>query len=101
MKPTPQTIETKHRRESVVTVRRAARFPKTDCRFQAPRFDDYSGGGKGGGKRLPSFRGISDEYFDKEARGHFATEAGFFALIVATISVPLFQVASVLVHWVL
>jgi hypothetical protein len=101
MKPTPQTIQAKHRRDSVGTARTGARFPQTDCPFQAPRFDDFSGGGQGGGKRLPSFRGISEEYFDKEARGHFATEAGFFALIVATVSVPLFQVASVLVHWVL
>lgn len=100
MKPTPQTIETKHRRESVGTTRTGARFPQTDCQYQAPRFDDFSGRG-GGGKRLPSFRGISEEYFDKEARGHFATEAGFFGLIVVTVSVPLFQVASVLVHWVL
>ena len=101
MKPTPQNIETKHRRDTVGAARTGARFPKTDCAFQAPRFDDYSGGGKGGGKRLPSFRGISEEYFDKEARGHFASEAGFFGLIVVTVAVPLFQVASVLVHGVL
>jgi hypothetical protein len=101
MKPSPQTTETKSRRDSVGTARTGARFPKTDSQFQAGPFGEFSGGGHGGKKRLPSFRGISDEYFDKEARGHFASEAGFFALIVVTVSVPLFQVASVLVHWVL
>jgi hypothetical protein len=101
MKPSLQTIQTKSRRDSVGTVRAGAQFPKTDCQFQAGPFGEFSGGGQGGKKRRPSFRGISDEYFDKEARGHFASEAGFFALIVLTVSVPLFQVASVLVHWVL
>ena len=83
------------------TSRPGAGSPKTDFHFQAGPFGEYSGGGRGGKKRLPSFRGISEEYFDKEARGQFATEATFFGLIVVTVAVPLFQVASVLVHWVL
>lgn len=100
MKPTLQTTQTRSRRDSVGTVRTGVRFPKSDCQFQAGPFGEYSGGGHGGKKRLPSFRGISEEYFDKEARGHFASEAGFFGLIVVTVAVPLFQVASVVVHWV-
>ncbi len=99
MKPAPQT-ETKHRRDTVSTARPCARSPKTDCLFQAGRLGEFHGG-NGGGKRLPSIRGISDEYFNKEARGHFASEAAFFGVIVLTISVPLFQVASFLAHWVL
>ena len=100
MKPTLHATETKNRRESVGTARTGARFPQTDYQFQAGPFGEFSGGGEGGKKRLPSFRGISEEYFDKEARGHFASEAGFFGLIVVTVAVPLFQVASVVVHWV-
>ncbi len=101
MKPSQQKIQTNSRRDSVSTSRPGAGLPHTDYHFQAGPFGDYSGGGRGGKKQLPSIRGISEEYFDKEARGHFATEAGFFGLIVVTVAVPLFQVGSTLVHWVL
>jgi hypothetical protein len=96
MKPTFQTTEIS-RRDSVAAVRRNA-LPKTDYNFRASSFD-FSGRCKGEGH--PSFRGISDEYFKKEARGHFMSEALIFALIVLTVSVPLFQVARELVDWVL
>jgi hypothetical protein len=73
-------------------------LPKTDYQFRTNSFD-FSGRCKGEGH--PSFRGISDEYFKKEARTHFASEALVFGLIVLTVSVPLFQVARELVAWVL
>ncbi len=96
MKPTFTATENS-RRDSVAGVRGNA-LPKTDYHFRASSFD-FSGRCKGEG--YPSFRGISDEYFKKEARTHFASEALVFALIVVTVSVPLFQVARQLVDWVL
>ena len=64
---------------------RAVRFPQTDYSFR-PSMHDF--GGRSRGEGSPSFRGISATYFDNEARRHFATEAGFFALIVLTTAVP-------------
>ena len=96
MKPTFQATEIS-RRDSVESVRGNA-LPKTDYAFRASSFD-FSGRCKGEGH--PSFRGISDEYFKKEARGLFVSEASIFALIVVTVSVPLFEVARELVTWVL
>ncbi|HEX8076941.1 MAG TPA: hypothetical protein VF511_03930 [Chthoniobacterales bacterium] len=99
MKPTLQFIETECRDDSRLTNRPAPKQPKTDCNFQPGSLRDFSGGG--GGKRFPSIRGISEEYFEKEARTHFASEAAFFALIVVTVAVPLFEVVRGLVDWVL
>ena len=96
MKPLPQT-ETPNHRESV-TARSGARFPMTDCHYLAGRFGGNSGGGKG--KRHPSIRGISEEYFENEARNHFATEAAIFALIAVTSAVPVIEGVRGLVHFV-
>ncbi len=96
MKPTCNTTEI-GRRDSVTSARRAV-LPKTDFQFRASSLD-FSGRCKGEG--YPSFRQISDEYFKYEARQHFASEAGIFALIVLTVSVPLFEVAHAVVAWVL
>ena len=92
MKPMSQTT---NRRESRAA---CARFPMTDCHYLASRSGDFSGGGRG--KRLPSIRGISEEYFDNEARSHFATEAAFFALIAITCAVPVIEGLRGLVHFV-
>jgi hypothetical protein len=96
MKPTFTATEIT-RRDSVESVRRSA-LPKIDFAFRASSFD-FAGRCKGEGH--PSFRGISDEFFKKEARVHFASEAAIFALIVATVAVPLFEVVRALVDWVL
>jgi hypothetical protein len=77
MKPTFQFPETRSRR--------GARFPQTDYCFRPPMGDF---GGRSRGEGSPSFRRISATYFDHEARNHFATEAGLFALIVLTVAVP-------------
>jgi hypothetical protein len=96
MKPAPQT-ETTNRRESV-TARSGARVPMTDCHYLAGQFGNHFGGGKG--KRHPSIRGISEEYFENEARSHFASEAAIFALIAVTSAVPVIQGVRGLVHFV-
>jgi hypothetical protein len=96
MKPVPQT-KTTNRRESV-TARSGARFPMTDCHYLVGRFGAYSGGGRG--ERHPSIRGISEEYFENEARSYFATEAAIFALIAVTSAVPVIEGLRGLVHFV-
>jgi hypothetical protein len=77
MKPTFQFAETRSQR--------GARFPKTDQCFRES-LKDF--GGRSGGEGAPSFRRISGAYFENEARNQFATEAGFFGLIVLTAAVP-------------
>ncbi|MFL6539650.1 MAG: hypothetical protein ACJ8HU_02715 [Chthoniobacterales bacterium] len=96
MKPMPQT-ETTNCRESV-TARSGARFPMTDCQYMAGRLGNHFGGGEG--KRHPSIRGISEEYFENEARNHFASEAAIFALIAVTSAVPVIEGVRGLVHFV-
>src|ERR1700709_1738916 len=86
MKPTPQFSKIGNR---LIESRKSAAGPVTDFAFKASSLDDFSG--RCGGKRFPSFRGISDEYFRKEARNHFLSEAIVFALIVGTVAVPVYQ----------
>ena len=99
MKPTLQFPEIRSRRDSLEALRTRNATPNTDCNFRPSSLHDFTGGG--GGKRFRSFRGISEEYFENEARTHFASEAAFFGLIVATVAVPLFEVVRSLVSWVL
>ncbi|MFN2509393.1 MAG: hypothetical protein ABR589_11550 [Chthoniobacterales bacterium] len=88
MKPAIQNPNTNSRRDIFAPARKGSAWPKTDYHFQGP-VADFSGRceGKGG----PSFRGISKDYFNREARSHFATEAAFFALIVMTAAVPVIE----------
>lgn len=83
MKPTFQSPAT--------CSRHGARFPKTDYSFR-PSISDF--GGRSRGEGSSSFRGISAAYFSNEARGHFVTEAGFFALIVLISVVPVTKAIS-------
>ncbi len=90
MKPTFQFPDTRSDR--------AARFPKTDYSFRPPMGDF---GGRSRDEGSPSFRHISASYFDSgEARNHFATEAGFFALIVITAAVPVVKAIGGLFQFV-
>ncbi len=59
----------------------------------------FFGGGRGQPERS-SFRRIGDDYFRSEARGHFAMEAAFFALIVLTAAVPVIESVAGLVRFV-
>lgn len=99
MKPNLQLTETRSRRDACESLPHGSRAPRIDFQFRPNAMEDFSGWG--GGRRIRSLRGISDEYFAKEARHHFATEAGFFAIIVVTVAVPLFQVVRTLLEWVL
>jgi hypothetical protein len=77
-----------------ITARNSARFPLIDCNYQAITLDGYRG------QRVktdpPSFRNISRQYFQKEARRDFIGEAFLFAAIVATAVAPLLSTASAL-----
>jgi hypothetical protein len=87
MKPTFQLAEPRNAR-GCFRSRNLSRSLQTDYSYQASRF---GGSGHCGGKPQPSFRGISDDYFRREARGHFKSEAAFFALIALTVAVPVVQ----------
>lgn len=88
MKPTFPLAQTRNARGSFFGSGNVSRSLQTDCNYQASRF---GGSSPCGGKPQPSFRGISDDYFRREARGHFASEAAFFVLIVLTVAVPVVQ----------
>ena len=97
MKPTPQFQNNKVRRDALPSFHSVA-FPKTDFGFKGNWPEDFSG--RCGGKRFPSFRGISDDYFRKEARHHFVSEATVFVLLGLTAAVPVFQAVRGLIQFV-
>jgi hypothetical protein len=72
-------------------------FPITDSSYQSVTLDGYRGGCA---NRCESFRDISADYFKSEARRSFVTEAGFFALIIATTIGPVLQNAQAVTHLV-
>ena len=57
-------------------------------------------GGRCFGAPRPSFRAISKDYFNYEARQSFATEAALFSVIVMTAAVSLISSATGMVHLV-
>ena len=63
-------------------------FPVTDCNFQPPSNIDLDGG-HCANVPAPSFRNISRDYFRREARYIFASEAALFALIMIVASVAI------------
>ena len=88
MKPSSQIPPISRRAEARPSSTKGSSLPKTDFFFQASSID-FSGGRNGKGK--PSFRGISANYFNEEARSHFAVEAGMFGLMVLTAAVPVIE----------
>lgn len=99
MKPTCPPNEIKSRRDSLDAINGGPRQPRVSVNFRPNSLRDF--GGHGGRKRFPSIRAVSEEYFGREARQHFASEAAFFVLIAATVAVPLFEVVRGLFDWVL
>jgi hypothetical protein len=88
MKPTPQINSTDTQRGSFAPRRKGFASPSIDCNFQ-PTAPDFSGRCRGQG--APSFRGISRDYFEREARGHFTAEALVFGVIVISAAVPVIE----------
>ncbi len=61
--------------------------PKVEYSLQSPAPEFF--GHRSGERR--SFRSISQDYFEREARNHFKGEALFFGLIVLTAAVPMVE----------
>ncbi|MEP6822820.1 MAG: hypothetical protein ABI946_10770 [Chthoniobacterales bacterium] len=87
MKPTLQSNHTDRQRDLFASRRSGSKSPKVDYFFQAPS-PEFSGYRRGDGA---SFRSISQDYFAREARGHFKAEALIFGLIAVTAAVPIVE----------
>ena len=78
---------------SLTTLNRRS-FPLIDCNYQPMMLDGYHA--RCVRTAAPSFRNISRQYFQKEARRDFVSEAFLFALIIALAVAPLLSMASAL-----
>ena len=85
MKPTFEAV-TKSRRDDAPGFR-LRRLPITDCNYHSVALDGFNG--RCLKPKVPSFRNISRQYFNYEARHSFAGEAVFFALIIITAAIPM------------
>jgi len=70
------------------------RFPLIDWNYQPMTIGGYRG--QCANPAAPSFRNISRQYFQNDARRDFIGEVFFFAAIVATTVAPLLSAASAL-----
>jgi hypothetical protein len=98
MKPTIQFNEKSCCDFSERESRKGFVLPRTDYSFQAASV--AKGGSRCLGSCRPSFRAISQDYFENEARRSFAGEAVLFSVIVVTAAVPILSSATALVHLV-
>ncbi|MDB6148272.1 MAG: hypothetical protein JWO45_1936 [Spartobacteria bacterium] len=73
-------------------------LPMIDYHYQTVVLDDYRG--RCAGKVSPSFRSISTDYFGREARQSFVSEATFFGVIIITTAVPILQSLHAIAHLV-
>lgn len=96
MKPTFPINRTSRQRDLFVVGREGSTSPKIEYFFQPPS-PDFSGHCSGDSA---SFRSISQNYFAREARGHFASEALFFVLIAITAAIPVLQGIRALAQFV-
>lgn len=62
-------------------------FPRTDCNYYSVPLSGYRG--QCAKPLAPSFRNISRQYFEREARHDFVGEAVLFAMLVIVAAVPL------------
>ena len=74
-----------------ITTRNQKRFPKIDCNYHSAALSGYHGHCTKAA--APSFRNISRQYFQNEARRDFVGEAILFAMLVITAAVPLVSLA--------
>jgi hypothetical protein len=72
-------------------VRNHGRFPLTDCNYNSIILTGYRG--QCAKPKAPSFRNISRQYFENEARHDFIGEAVLFAMLAITAVVPLVSAA--------
>jgi hypothetical protein len=85
MKPTPHSATRSKRTEA--NEFGSTVLPVIDSAYQAVTLDDYRGGCANGCRA--SFRHISSNYFNAEARNNFLTEAALFAVMMVISSWPI------------
>jgi len=77
-----------------LTARNRRSFPLVECNYQPMRLNGYQA--RCARIEAPSFRNISRQYFQKEARRDFAVEAFLFAVMIVLAAAPLLSTASAL-----
>jgi hypothetical protein len=77
-----------------ITARNGRTFPLIDCNYQPMTLEECQG--RCVKIEAPSFRNISRQYFEKEARRDFVGEAFFFVAMILIAAAPLFSTASAL-----
>lgn len=81
---------------TLIRTRSEKRFPLIDCNYHSAILDGY----RGRCVKLPSasFRNISRQYFEKEARHDFFGEAILLAMLSVTAAVPMVTGAYAIVE---
>jgi hypothetical protein len=77
-----------------LTARNRRSFPLVECNYQPMRLNGYQA--RCARIEAPSFRNISRQYFQKEARRDFVGEALLFAIMMVLAAAPLLSTASAL-----
>ncbi len=77
-----------------LTARNRRSFPLVECNYQPMRLNGYQA--RCARIEAPSFRNISRQYFQKEARRDFVGEAFLFAVMIVLAAAPLLSAASAL-----
>jgi hypothetical protein len=77
-----------------LTARNRRSFPLVECNYQPMRLSGYQA--RCARTDAPSFRNISRQYFQKEARRDFVGEAFLFAVMIVLAAAPLLSTASAL-----
>jgi len=80
-----------------ITSRNSRKFPLIDWNYQSITLGGC--GGQCAKTESPSFRNISRQYFQNDARRDFIGEACFFAAIVVIAAAPLLSAASALTEF--
>jgi hypothetical protein len=78
----------------LITARNRRSFPLVECNYLPLRLSEYHA--RCAGTKPPSFRNISRQYFQKEARRDFLGEAFLFAIMIVLTAAPLLSTASAL-----
>lgn len=94
MKPTIQFNEKSYRDFSECESRRGSMHPMTDYSFQAASRANTRT--RCFGSCRPSFRAISQDYFENEAPRSFVSEAVLFSVLVMTATLPILNNMSAL-----
>ena len=98
MKPIALTTCTDRQRDSFDRAVRKRRLPITDYSYHSGEFDQSSP--HCAPIRVRSFWNIAGDYFKREARDDFRSEAVLFALITITAALPLINNLHALIEFV-